>query len=81
METIELFKQENDKLNARLAKAVEVFKEQKSNIEAITKERDDLKIQFDDAFDAAKKLGIEIAQLKSQLHNQENTVDQDVTIK
>lgn len=38
METIEQLKQENDKLNARLAKAVEVFKEQKAQIEQLTNE-------------------------------------------
>lgn len=40
METIEQLKQENDKLNARLAKAVEVFKEQKAQIEALQKYKD-----------------------------------------
>ena len=40
METIEQLKQENEKLNARLAKAVEVFKEQKAQIEALQKYKD-----------------------------------------
>lgn len=47
METIEQLKQENDKLNARLAKAVEVFKEQKANIDALTKENAQLKEKID----------------------------------
>lgn len=80
METIEQLKQENEKLNARLAKAVEVFKEQKANIEAVTKERDDLQEKYNDVFEAAKNLGLEIAQLKSKIHEQENIVDQDATI-
>ena len=81
METIEQLKQENEKLNARLAKAVEVFKEQKANIETVTKERDELKSQYDDIFNASIKLGEEIAELKTKLHKQENIVDQDATIK
>ena len=46
MEDINLLKQENNKLNARLAKAVEVFKEQKANIEKLTKEYEELKDQI-----------------------------------
>lgn len=80
METIEQLKQENEKLNVRLAKAVEVFKEQKANIEAVTKERDNLQEKYDDVFEAAKNLGLEIAQLKTKIHEQENIVDQDATI-
>ena len=43
METIEQLKQDNEKLNARLVKAIEVFKEQKANIDALTKENEELK--------------------------------------
>lgn len=46
MDNIEQLKQENEKLNARLAKAVEVFKEQKANIEKLTKENEELKDQI-----------------------------------
>ena len=46
MDNIEQLKQDNEKLNARLAKAVEVFKEQKANIEKLTKENEELKDQI-----------------------------------
>lgn len=39
--------QENEKLNQRLTKAIEVFKEQKENITRLTQERDDAKAALD----------------------------------
>ena len=42
MDNIEQLKQNNEKLNARLAKAVEVFKEQKANIEKLALEAEEL---------------------------------------
>ena len=41
--TIEQLQEENKKLNARLAKAVTVFKEQKENLDRLTAERDSAK--------------------------------------
>jgi chromosome segregation ATPase len=41
--TIEQLQEENKKLNARLAKAVAVFKEQKENLDRLTAERDSAK--------------------------------------
>lgn len=41
--TIEQLQEENKKLNARLAKAVAVFKEQKENLDRLTTERDSAK--------------------------------------
>jgi chromosome segregation ATPase len=41
--TIEQLQEENKKLNARLAKAVAVFKEQKENLDSLTAERDSAK--------------------------------------
>lgn len=41
--TIEQLQEENKKLNARLAKAVTVFKEQKENLDRLTAERDNAK--------------------------------------
>lgn len=41
--TIEQLQEENKKLNARLAKAVSVFKEQKENLDRLTAERDSAK--------------------------------------
>lgn len=49
MENIEELKQANDKLNARLAKAVEVFKEQKAQIETLTKEKEELENKLKEA--------------------------------
>lgn len=81
METIEQLKQDNAKLQERLNNAAKFFREQKAQIETLTKERDELKSQYDDIFDASVKLGEEIEELKAQLHKQENIVDQDATIK
>ena len=50
MEDINLLKQENEKLNARLAKAVEVFKEQKANIEKLKK-------RYPEGFKVQKSIG------------------------
>ena len=49
MESIEQLKLENEKLNARLNKAVEVFKEQKSQIESLTDELNKYKESFNES--------------------------------
>lgn len=49
MESIEQLKIENEKLNARLNKAVQVFKDQKSQIESLTTELDNYKKSADES--------------------------------
>lgn len=59
METIEQLKQDNEKLNARLAKAIEVFKEQKAQIETLIKENEDLKSKLEQEFNTYQRLELE----------------------
>lgn len=49
MENIEQLRIENEKLNARLNKAIEVFKDQKSQIESLTTELDNYKKSADES--------------------------------
>lgn len=49
MESIEQLRIENEKLNARLNKAVQVFKDQKSQIESLTTELDNYKKSADES--------------------------------
>lgn len=78
METIKQLKQDNAKLTERLNNAAKFFREQKAQIEQLTKERDDLQIMYNEVFEASKSLGLEIAELKSKLHEQENVISSDI---
>ena len=74
METIEQLKQENDKLNARLAKAVEVFKEQRAQIEALQKYKDFDSVSrknYDEAIEENNTLKNKVAELEDSYENLE----------
>jgi len=65
----------NEKLTERLNNAAKFFREQKAQIEQLTKERDDLQIMYNEVFEASKSLGLEIAELKSKLHEQKAQIE------
>ena len=69
--------QENEKLKGRLAKAIEVFKEQKENITALTEERDKAKADAD--FQAAKVQKLE-EKLAEKSENDDKFFEQEEEI-
>ena len=72
METIEQLKQENDKLNARLAKAVEVFKEQRAQIETLQKYKDFDSVSrkdYDEVIEENNTLKNKVAELEDSYEN------------
>ena len=54
--------QENEKLNARLQKAVTVFNDQKATIQRLTKERDDAKADLSQAQETINELEKKLAE-------------------
>jgi len=69
--------QENEKLKGRLAKAIEVFKEQKENITTLTEERDKAKADAD--FQAAKVQKLE-EKLAEKSENDDKFFEQEEEI-
>lgn len=68
-----LLKEENQKLNARLTKAIKVFTDQKEEIARLTKERNDAKASLEDSESRIK--GLE-EKLKANEENDNNFFEQ-----
>lgn len=77
MEQIEQLQQENAKLQERLNNAAKFFKEQKAQIESLTKENEELKANSKDDYVSPAKwnnLVIEKESLNDQLNDYENKI-------
>lgn len=83
--------QEIDKLNARLKKAINVFNEQKTTIERLTTERDELKVRTNDYEKRLKELEDSLAEKAmaddkffdqlNEINDLEETLSKIITLK
>ena len=88
MEELEILKQENAKLNARLNKAVEVFKEQKANLDNLTSQVESLQKELEtyknapvvDVSEYENKITLLEEKVKQNLEVSKNYNDQLLTI-
>ena len=88
MEELEILKQENAKLNARLNKAVEVFKEQKANLDNLTSQVESLQKELEtyknapvvDVSEYENKITLLEEKIQQNLEISKNYNDQLLTI-